>query len=598
MDCRRRIQAGIPTPVLAHRKQRELLAWLLAGLFFIAFAGITFLYYSKSKEELGPLHVSIQSPEVGNLWHSTISPDSWNVAMIAIDSSGKTHLWIRPVDSSTAKQLPETEGATWPFWSPDSRYIGFFADDKLKKIEIPNGRPEIICDANQNQGGTWGKNGTILFSNKDVIYRVNSSGEAPQPVTKLDANHEGHRWPFFLPDGNHFLYLNDSNKSELHSLQLGSLDSTKTHNNLLSPFISNPVYAAGYIFFVRTGTLMAQRLDSKNFQLTGSPITIADQIAEVFGNHRFDFSVSENRTIAYQQQNPNSQLIWFDRNGVKLESVGDPGRYASIDLSPDGRSAAVEVLDATGRNGEIWVVQLSRGISTRFTSNPYADLSPIWSPDGTKIVFGSDRNGRFLDLFQKATNNASTDELLKEVNADTFPTSWTPDGKYIIYETWDHRTKGDIWSIPISGGRKPMPLVQTEFYESRGQVSPDGHWVAYSSDESGRPEIYVQTMPPSGPRYRISSGGGTEPRWRSDGKEIFFISPDHELMAAQILTNNPFETGIPKALFVVQERFLGPERGNYAVSNDGNRFLINTMSDPPTSHAIHLITNWTAKEVQ
>ena len=589
-------QAGIPSPVTSHRRHREWLAWLLAGLFFIALAGVTFLYFSKPKEETNPLRVSVLSPEVGNLWHSSISPDGLTLAIVAFDPSARTHLWIRSLANNTATQLPETEGAAWPFWSPDGSYIGFFADDSLKKIQIPNGRPEVICDAEQNAGGTWGKNGTILFTNKDVIYRVNSSGGVPQPVTKLDANHEGHRWPVFLPDGDHFLYLDDSGKTEFHFLQLASLNSGKTQK-ILSPFFSDVAHARGYIFFVRSGTLMAQRLDPKKFQLTGSPVAVTDQIREVFANHRFDFSVSENGTIAYRQQNPSSQLIWFDRSGLKMESVGEQGRYASLDLSPDNSKVAVEVLDSEGRNGEIWVVQFSRGISTRFTFDPGADLSPIWSPDGTKIVFGSNRKGRFLDLFQKTTNQA-TDELLKGVNADAFPVSWTPDGKFVIYASNDQRTKADLWLLPISGNQKPIPLIRSEFNEDRADVSADGNWIAYSSDESGRSEIYVQTMPPSGARYQISNDGGSEPQWRQDGKEIFFISPDKQLMAAQILRKDPFETSIPKALFVIQERFIGPERGTYAVSNDGNRFLINTVSENSMSNAVHLITNWTPKQDQ
>ena len=271
-----------------------------------------------------------------------------------------------------------------------------------------------------------------------------------------------------------------------------------------------------------------------------------------------------------------------------------------MDLSPDNSKAAVEVLDANGRNGEIWAVELSRGISTRFTFDPGADLCPIWSPDGTKIVFWlHNREGKVSRFISEGHGNqSSTDEFLKDVQADSFPTSWHTDGKFLVYQVFDQHTKGDVWLLPTTSDRKPVPLSLGEWDEVRAQVSPDGHWIAYSSDESGRSEIYVQTMPPSGVRYQVSNGGGMESLGCKDGKEIFFISSDNKLMAAQVLTTEPFETTIPKPLFTIQERFAGPEIVNYAVNNDGNRFLINTVSDSPMGHAIHLITNWTAKQDQ
>jgi eukaryotic-like serine/threonine-protein kinase len=587
-------QAGLPAPVVTRRKNRERLAWIFAGLFLLVSATLAWLYFEELQKQTGTLHVSIVPSEINNVWHSEISLDGRTLAIVGVDPNGKSSLWLRRLDADHAVQLPETGGASFPFWSPDNRYLAFFADGKLKKIEVPNGRPEILCDAPSWAGGSWSSKNGILFSNNRELYRIDPDGGKPQQVTKLDSQHEGHRWPWFLPDGVHFLYLNDANTTELHSLELGSLDSKQSYR-LLTSFISSVAYARDYVYFVRFGALMAQRLDIKHFRLTGSPITVAEPMTDVYQNHRFDFSVSTNGTVAYQQRSPNSQLIWYDRTGAKIGTLGEPGKYASFDLSPDNNTVALEVLDPDFRNGNLWLVQTQRGTTSRFTFDRYWDTAPIWSVDGSTIAFGSNRSGGGFNLYLKSLANQGNEEpLFKSIEkrTDQFATSWSPDGKSLVFEIYNEDTKADIWLLPLSGDRKPVPLIHTPFFDYAATISPDGRFIAYTSEETGRPEIYVQTMPPSGKRWQVSTSGGMAPKWRKDGKEIFFIGPDNKLFAAEIRSEENFDADTPKPLFTINERFMGPERSNYAVSSDGQRFLVNTMIDTPGLKPIQLLIHW------
>ena len=585
--------AAVPPATRKRRHLREWMGWALAGLFLAAFAGLFLLRYWNG-EQPEDLRVSIVSPEVGQTRFSLLSPDGRTLLLNSVDSGGRYHLWIRPLKSDSATRLAETENSCCPFWSPDSRSIGFFSNGKLKRMNLPNGRPEVICDAPQGEGASWGINGTILFTHQNSLFSVPASGGVAKRVTQLEPGQEGHRWPWFLPDGNHFLFLDDSNRTETHRLKIGSLDSSETHE-LLSPFISNVSYAKEHVFFVRGGTLMAQRLDQKTLRLTGSAIPIAEQLFGSGANHLYSFSVTEGGRISYQQINPNSQLTWFDRAGLQLENAGGPGRYASMDLSPDAKQVAIEILDADARDGEIWLLQSSRNTISRYTYDPHSDMAPQWSSDGTKIAFGSNRKGGGVDLYVKTA--ATTPEKLlfsPPMPAEAWPCGWAPDGSYLIYALIQN-SNSDLWYWPISGDQKPHALFETPFFEYQAQVSPDGRWLAYVSNETGREEVYVQPMPPTGVKWQISNGGGWEPRWRGDGKEIFLIAADERLMAVEVRAEETFEAGILKPLFKLHERFMGPQRFNYDVSQDGQRFLINTLLDTTQTRPVHLIFNWKAE---
>lgn len=587
-------QAGVPAPVATRRKSRERLSWILALFFFLAAIALGLAYFHIRSQSAPVMRLSILPPENTTIESSALSPDGKNLAIVAYDASAKPALWVRPINSMMAKMLPETEDAEMPFWSPDSRMIGFFAGGKMKKIDINSQRPVNLCDAQDAKGGSWNQDGTIIFAAGTLINRISSDGGQATPITKLEPKEEADRWPYFLPDGRHFLYLSDAYRTEEHHLKVGSLDS-KDSPRLLSSFVTNVAYSdAGFIVFVRQGGLMAQRFDPAHLQLSGEPFPLAEQVAQAGANHQFDFSVSGNGVLTYRRLNPNSQLAWFDRSGNKLSVVGEPGRIVHLDLSPDEKRVAIEQLDADNRNGEIWILDLSRGTTSRFTFDPMWDNDAHWSPDGDRIVFGSDRNinGPYENMYLKSSGGGGNDELLLKADSYKEPSGWSPDGTLVVF---NHSTEGsnnsDIQLFRFSD-RQVIPYLQTEFNEFSAQFSPDGKWIAYISDESGKPEVYVQSFPVSGAKWQISTGGGAEPRWRRDGKELFFLGGDHKLWAVEMKLDPTLEPGIPRPLFEVRVKHFASDRYDYAVSQDGQRFLINTLPEDASSRNVNLIFNW------
>jgi eukaryotic-like serine/threonine-protein kinase len=591
-------QAGLPTPVVKRRKIREVVAWSCAATFLFALIALAIFHLQKRTQELPLMQLSVLAPNQTTLLFSSISPDGSKIAMVLLEASGKQSLWIRSIESSAVQPLPETDGTVFPFWSPDSRSVAFFADGKLKKIEISGGRPEILCDAPNPNGGSWSRNGVILLGGfqsgeKGSLYRISSSGGSPTPVTKVNVpREEAHRWPWFLPDGNHFLYLGDAHLAEEHHLKIGSLDSSKS-TELLSSFISNVAYTpSGYILFMRRGVLMAQHFDAVRFQLDGEAFLIVEEVAETWGAHYHDFSVSENGVVSCRRGSFKSQISWFDRTGQRLNSVGEPGRCVHVDLSPDGKRVATEVRDADGRSSDIWVLDLTRYITSRITFHPGNDSAPIWSHDGTRVVFGSNRvgSGSYLDIYQNVLNRGGGDEVIFKSEPAKYPSSLSPDGKYIVLTIYTPKYSADIVLLQMPE-HKLIPFLQTGFYEYSGQVSPDGRWIAYNSDESGRPETYIQSFPVPGEKWQISTNSGIQPRWRADGKELFFIGGDNKIWAVEIKSNGTLEPGVPKPLFAVRVRSMF-DRYDYAVSPDGQRFLVNMLTESQEAPSVELLFNW------
>ncbi|MGI9069039.1 MAG: protein kinase domain-containing protein [Pyrinomonadaceae bacterium] len=595
-------------PLTAGRpKNRERLAWIVAGVLLVGLlAALPFAiaHLRRAPEDLRVLKLSVMPPEKATIFvivpAMALSPDGRDLAFVAY-SEGQSVLWVRSLDSLSAQALPGTEGASAAsslFWSPDSRFIGFFAGGKLKKIDASGGPPQTLCDAAAgSRGGTWNRDGVIVFalSSSGPLYRVSATGGEPVPVTALDQSRfeTAHRWPYFLPDGRHFLYFARGSQAESGGIFVGSLDSKDTKR--LLPTTLNAAYAApGFLLFLRNETLMAQRFDVDELQLTGEPFLVAERVAYNPGLGRRAFSVSENGVLVYRSGSGQiNQPFWFDRGGKQIGSLGAASLYFTLWLSPDERRAAVDRVDTQTGTTDIWLFDLLRGTPSRFTTDPAGDSNPLWSPDGSRIVFASSREG-VANLYQKTASGGGTEEVLLKSGEEKVHEDWSSDGQFIVYRTLNPKTKLDLWVLPMSGDRQPFPFLQTEFNEQQAQFSPDGKWIVYTSDESGGPEVYAQTFPASGGRWRVSTGGGCQPRWRRDGRELFYIAADRKLMAVDVKLGVTFEAGVPKALFGTSVLSLTDFRSHYAVTADGQRFLINSTIEETNATPISVVVNWAA----
>jgi serine/threonine protein kinase len=584
-------------------KARERLIWIaLTGILLLVSAGaLATLYFRRAPENGKVMRFSISPPDKANYsGNVALSPDGQRIVFRA-NLEGKAQLWVRALDSLKAQPLPGTDGAVQPFWSPDSRWIGFFASGKLKKMEVTGGPPETLCDAGQFRGGTWNREGVIVFGNSvpEVLYRVSATGGAPTPVTELDGSHKqtSHRHPDFLPDGRHFLYLALSAERAYTGIYVGSLDSKET--KLLVNSDASAIYAsAGYLLFLRERTLMAQPFDTYKLQLTGEPVSVAEQIV-VPGNSRLGiFSVSDNGVLLYRSGgNTSLHLSWFDRGGKQLGRVQSPVPVTQPWLSPDEKRVAVRYWDPQTGYSDIWLLEMARGSSTRLTYDPASDANPVWSPDGSRIVFSSDRDGNF-SLYQRAASGAGNDEVLLRAGPDDpkVATDWSLDGRFILYVNGNPRTRADLWVLPLFGDGKPFPFLQENFVEVQAQFSPDGRWVAYRSDKSGKWEVYVQSFPNRGGEWKISTDGGNEPHWRRDGKELFYLSLERKLMAVDVkVTANNFEVGVPKPLFDTHIAVVPDSAFNtFVVSRDGQRFLMNVPDEESAPESLSVVLNWAA----
>ncbi|SPE30976.1 Serine/threonine protein kinase [Candidatus Sulfopaludibacter sp. SbA6] len=519
-----------------------------------------------------------------------LSPDGRRLAFPATSSPGKSAIWVRSLDALTAQPLAGSEGGTFPFWSPDGKSLGFFADDKLKRIDASGGPPLTLCAARNGLGGTWNREGTIVFSTfSGTLLRVSAAGGLPSPATATDqSQHEGiHVFPWFLPDGRHFLYTSGA-PSEYATL-LGSIDGPPSPGKLLAGVSSNAVYSAGVLLFVREGTLMARPFSLAGATFTGDAIPLAEQVAMVT-NAYAGFSASENGTLVYQHGAVQviRQLAWFDRAGKQLAPLGEPANFRPFSLSPDGKSVAVGVYEA-GAGSQIWILD-ARGIRSKFTYGKGVDNDPIWSPDGRTIVFASNRKGH-RDLYRKNADLSGQEELLYEDNLDKIPTGWSADGKSVIYSA---ASGGDssVWVLPIADHPKPIAVTRTSPGMIQAQLSPDGKWIAYSSGESGRTEVYTAAFPGGAGKRQISTNGGVRPHWRRDGGEIFYIAPGGNLMAVQVkATGTSLESGAPVKLF---GPIPGIQGNNYDISPDGQRILTLAVPEESFNEPLTLVQNWPA----
>src|SRR5262245_729535 len=611
------VETGAPAHVALGKREKVLIALLAIAILSAVAMTVPAIFYlrgAREPDELRfrvPASVSAQPStfpgnqnNVGNLTRIldpavfSISPDGRTIAFASrATDTDPWSLFVRPVGSVAPQRLAGTEDAAQPFWSADSRSIGFIARGKLRKVEASGGPPQDICEAADFSGGTWNGDGTIVFGSPRGLYRVSAEGGKAELLTMPGQGETGHFWPNFLPDGRHYLYTAWSGQSSNRVVFAGSLDS-KARTRIMAAE-SNIGYAEpGYLVVHREKTVYAQPLNSKNLSLAGEPIRIADEVDAT--NGRGNFSVSQSGALAYFYNTNNAptggfnsdtsewQLTWATRTGQVIETVGPYGPYRGFEVSPDGKRIAVH-RHATN-SGDIWIIE-PRGSVTRLTFDATRhNSSPVWSPDGKRIVYSSLQKGKW-GLYQTLSDASGTEELLFESDVVKAPMSWSPDGKQIVFWVQDGKSGGDLWLLPMEGDRKPVQLIVTMFNETHAQISPDGKWIAYASNLTGRNEIYVQPFPSGTGRWQISNQGGDWPRWRRDGKELFYhsiaanlgapavIGPfvNGPLLSAPITMNGTIlEPGSPKELVrtnALNTPHAGGDYQMYDVSADGQRIL-------------------------
>ena len=538
-------------------------------------------------------------PGIGAPMPLAVSPDGQQMAFLAIGQKGRSQIWLRRLDALTAQLLNGTEGALRPFWSPDSRSIAFFADGKLKRIDLSGGVALTLCDAAAgNRGGTWSKDGIIVFAPTaaSTLQKVSAAGGVPSAATTLGPGEVAHYAPVFLPDGLHFLYSATTDLTATTSsttaigpykIYVGSLDSSE-RTMVLETDSMNVGHSRNHLLFARGTTLVAQPFDDERLMLAGDAFPLADQIHTTGG---FAFFSVGSGVLSYRtgSANTSTRLVWFDRTGKELGTLGDPAPYSFVKLSPDGKRVSVRVLDATRGTGDIWLYDITRGLRNRFTFDPADELRSHWSPDGSRIVFNSRRKGRY-DLYVKPSSGAGAEELFFEDEFEKQPLGWSSDGRSILFFSPRPKTGNDLFTVPIAGDHKAVPFVQTPRLDNSSTFSPDARWIAYASNESGRFEIYVAPFPGPGGKWQISPGGGDWPRWSRSG-EIYYVAPDERtIMAVSVNgTGSSFEVGPAKALFEAPRTVAY----HYDATSDGQRFLI-IRPEQATQIPITVVTNWTA----
>jgi eukaryotic-like serine/threonine-protein kinase len=590
--------AALP-PSPSHTRER--LGWAVAVVIAIALGVVAGMFLNRPTQSAQSVRTVIDPPEKTTLSLTgdfagppVLSPDGASIAFAATGADGKTALWVRPMNLLDAHALPGTEGAIFPFWSPDGRSLGFFADGKLKTIDLSGGSALVVCDAPFGRGGSWGPGGVILLSpnTQTSLVQVSVSGGTPVPVTKIDpAQHTSHRWPFLLPDGRHFLYLainHDPSRSENDTLYYASLDGRE--NRPLFRSQSNAVYGSGFLLFARRGQLMAQPFDPATGRLRGEAQSLASGVVDDVSTWHMDASASNNDLLVFGSGGTADwKLLWMDRNGKQIGTVADKlPNLQTAQMSPQGDRIALQI--DTGMN-DIWVLDLARGVRTRLTFGPVSNTFPVWSPDGRWIAYNSDRNGH-ATLYRKPSDGSGAEELLLTSEQVAVPTSWSRDGKYLLYSRGPVGSQ-EIWALPLEGERKPWLVVArtANSFSANGHLSPDGRWVAYMSTESGGPEVYVVAFHGGQGKWQVSTNGGAQPKWSRDGKELYYDNPTSFIVFAVPVkeTNGALQFGTPQSLVTnpAVQQFI------YDVSPDGKRILLNTISQQ-VSQSVTVVTNFTA----
>jgi serine/threonine protein kinase len=585
-------QPGTAAPIAWRRRMRERFLFALVAVLASALVVVGTLYTRAASRKPRVIFSQINPPQHTNFFFenstAVLSPDGRKIAFVAKGADG-TLLRLRSLDSETAVALSGTEQATFPFWSPDSQSLGFFADGKLKRISVNGGGPQTLADAPLGRGGSWNREGTIIFAPTAVsgIFRVAANGGDVREVTRLDPAHGiSHRFPAFLPDGRHFVAFVQG-VAEGANVLLASLDS-KESRLLIRADVGATFAAPNFILFMTGGTLRVQRLDPKTWQLAGDSKLVAQGVMVSSYLSFMNVSASDNGLLAYVTGNTSPAMLRvIDKHGKETATIGPPADQLDPRIAPDGHALVVTRFDS-GLD-DIWSIDLRRNVETRLTFSPAHDWGPVWSPDSKSIVYTSfDRTAG--DLLIKRVDGSESSQPLLHDDRRKVASDWSRDGKMIIYH---HASAGTSWDIEAYSiaDRKSIPLVTGPASETAGHLSPDGRWLAYISDVSGKEEIYVQPFPVASEKWQVSSGGGFMPAWSRDGRELYYCAPDGKLMAAAVHTEHGFLADAPRPLFNSNVRIItGVTRNQYDVMPDG-KFLINTALESPNS-AVTLVQNW------
>ena len=593
----------------------SVLPWLIAGglaITLLAAGTIAVRHFLETPLPLSPIQFTISPPPnitlaplasggTGLAPQIAVSPDGRFVAFVGSGQNGY-QLWMRSISGLDARVFAGTEEAMFPFWSPDSRFIGFFANGKLKKLRVAGGPPVVLCDAAGGRGGTWNRENIIVFaSSTTFLQRVSAEGGVPQKASASDKAYDEtshHRFPSFLPDGRHFVYTEVVGACcpppKPGRIRIGTLDTLDAMT--LLEVDSSSAFASGHLLFNRAGTLMAQAFDTTSHRFTGDAFPVVEHIGTE-GSRYASFSVSDTGVLVTARglTRPTTRLTWLDRAGRPLGTIGEAATYQSLALSSDERRVAVAFTTGTPENLDIWILDVASGTPTRLTFDPGLDNAPLWSPDGSSIVFQASGEG-FPALRQKRIDGTSDEPLLAGGSwGATFATDWSADGRYVTYARRGQGTAAtlDLWALPLFGDRKPFPLVQTPAEETNGTISPDGRWFAYQSYEGGHNQVYVRAFPGGGSTSQVSKNGGMWPVWRRDGKELFFLSPESKMMAAGIDTSSQFQSGAPTPLFTIATpSSTGTGGRHYAVTKDARRFLVNVVQQQAEPIPLTVLVNW------
>jgi serine/threonine protein kinase/Tol biopolymer transport system component len=594
------LQTGVAPPTAERSNSFRKITWILATVCVVLLTLAAWLALRSGREQLTkplmlfglalPPDVRIYSDDGG----PALSPDGRYVAFVAKYKDGPIRIWIRALNALEATPLPGTEGGTYPFWSPGGNSLGFFALGKLKRFDLTGNSVRVLCDASDGRGGAWNQDGVILFAPQpdSPLFRVSENGGTPEQVTQLGEG-KSHRWPSFLPDGKHFLYTSQPGSTESSAgVFLASLYAP--HGVRVLSEAINAFVAGDYLIYARNGLLLASGFNLKQGKTEGDGIVLGDQVEAITDRNYAAFSISQTGVLAFTPGGQrNHQLVWFNRSGKELNRLEPNESFAEFELTADGKRLVTNRKDESNQTS-LWIFDLQRGTLSKISKPNEDSSSGLWAPDAASVAYLASRSGQW-QIIRKWIDGSEREELLVSSPLSKYPDDWSKDGKWLVFESVSPTTKFDLYAVPVEGDHKPQPYLVTLSNEAHARISPDGHWLAYVSDESGQPEVYVQSFPATGKgKWQISTQGGDQPAWSGNGRELFFLSPEQKLMSVDIKPGAVPEPGIPTVLFGISTVSTGitGARNVYVSSHDGQRFLVDSVAQETTTTGVVMQVNW------